>query len=128
MKQVVPSTIDGKLTSHFSEAIRVGDLIFVAGQVAADDELNIVGRGDVVRQAGFIFERMQRILKEVGGTLENIVWIQFFVRNMEDRVKITPVRKKFFGDYRPASTLVEVSKLALEDALLEVNAIAMLEK
>jgi 2-iminobutanoate/2-iminopropanoate deaminase len=128
MKQVVASNIEGKLTSHFSDAIRVGNLIFLAGQVAADDELNIVGKGDVVTQASFIFERMQQILNKTGGTLENIVWIQLFVRNMEDRVKITPARKKFFGEHRPASTLVEVSKLALEDALLEVNAIAIVEE
>lgn len=128
MKKVIRSSIDEKITSHYSDAVRVGNLIFLAGQIAVDDNLNVIGKGDVAAQARYIFDRMQKILKETGGSLEDVVWVQFFVRNMEDRVKITPARKEFFGENRPASTLVEVSKLVFEDALVEVNAIAVLEK
>src|SRR2546426_8141882 len=115
MRKVIASPIEGKLTSHYSDAIRADNLVFLAGQVAVDDDLNVVGKGDVVAQASYVFDRMRRILEEAGGTLRDVVWIQLFVRNMEDRVKITPVRKEFFGEHRPASTLVEVNKLAFED-------------
>jgi 2-iminobutanoate/2-iminopropanoate deaminase len=113
----------GPKLPHYAQAVAHGDLLFVSGLLAVDREQRIVGAGDVVAQAAKIFESMRSILEHVGASPAEVLKVTIFLTDMEDRPKITPLRQQFFSPGRPASTLVEVSALAVPDALIEIEAV-----
>jgi 2-iminobutanoate/2-iminopropanoate deaminase len=113
--------------SHYTDAVRFGNLLFISGMVALDAAGNIVAEGDVVGQAEHIFDSIGRILEQAGGSYANILRVTVYLLDVADRTRINPVRQKFFGGVRPASTLIGVRQLALPGLLIEVEAIAGLE-
>jgi 2-iminobutanoate/2-iminopropanoate deaminase len=112
--------------SHYADAVRFGDLVYLSGIVAMDERGNVVGEGDPVAQAEKIFENMRLVLDAVGATPADVLKVTVFMRDVADRPRINPVRQRFFGRHRPASTLVEVSRLIHDDLLLEIEAVAAL--
>ena len=110
--------------SHYTDAVRFGNLLFISGMVGVDAQGRVVGRGDVVAQARATFDNMKRILEAEGASFADVLKVTVYLRNVEDRARINPVRAEFFGDARPASTLVEVSKLVAPELLIEVEAVA----
>ena len=112
--------------SHYTDAVRAGDLLFVSGVVAVDSEGRLVGGDDVVAQARHVFESMRTVLGAAGCGFADVVKVTIFLTDVDDRPRINPVRQEVFGAARPASTLVEVSRLAVEGAKIEVEAIAAL--
>jgi 2-iminobutanoate/2-iminopropanoate deaminase len=111
--------------SHYTDAVRAGDLLFISGCVALDEHGNVVGEGDVVAQARQVFANIGRALTAAGASFADVVKVTLFLIDIDDRARINPVRQEFFGDARPASTLVEVSALVLPELLLEVEAVAV---
>ncbi len=111
--------------SHYTDAVRAGDLLFVSGCVPVDGEGRLVGGDDVVAQARQVFANVGSILEAGGATFADVVKVTVYVTDIADRVRINPVRQELFGDARPASTLVEVSALAIPGAKLEVEAVAL---
>ncbi len=109
--------------SHYTDAVRAGGLLFISGLVPVDEEGKIVGE-DVAEQTRQIFRNMELVLKAAGCGFEDVVKVTHFLLNVDDRPAINPVRMEFFGEARPASTLVEVSALAVPGALLEIEAVA----
>jgi 2-iminobutanoate/2-iminopropanoate deaminase len=109
--------------SHYTDAVRAGGLLFVSGLVPVDAEGKLVG-DDVAEQTRQIFRNMELVLKAGGCGFEDVVKVTSFLLNVDDRPAINPVRMEFFGETRPASTLVEVSALAVPGALLEIEAVA----
>ncbi len=114
----------GPLISHYTDAVRFGDLLFISGIVAFDGDGNVVGEDDVVAQARQVFDNMGRILAEVGCGFEDVLTVTVFMTDINDRPKINPVREEVFGDARPASTLIEISKMVYPELMVEVNAVA----
>jgi 2-iminobutanoate/2-iminopropanoate deaminase len=112
--------------SHYTDAVRAGDLLFVSGVVPVDAEGRLVGGDDVAEQARAVFEGLRRVLAAAGAGPQDVVKVTVFLTDVDDRPTINPVRQEFFGDTRPASTLVEVSRLAIPGARLEVEAVAVL--
>ena len=112
--------------SHYTDAVRVGDLLFVSGCVAVDESGTVVGIGDVVAQARQVFTNIGLILAAAGAGFGDIAKVTIFLTNVDDRARINPVREEFFGEARPASTLVEVSRLVMPEFLIEVEAVARL--
>lgn len=112
--------------SHYTDAVRAGDLLFVSGSVALDADGQLVGAGDVVAQARQVFENIGLCLAAAGASFADVVKVTTFLTDIEDRGRINPVRQEFFGDARPASTLVEVSALVLPEFLIEVEAVALI--
>jgi reactive intermediate/imine deaminase len=112
--------------SHYTDAVRAGDLLFVSGVVPVDGDGRLVGAGDVVEQARQVFRNIDAVLAAAGGTMRDVVKVTVYLVDVADRVRINPVRQEVFGDVRPASTLVEVSALAVPGALLEIEAVAVL--
>ena len=112
--------------SHYTDAVKAGGLLFVSGIVPIDVDGNLVGEGDVAEQARQVFRNMDLCLKAAGCGFADVVKVSHFLLDVNDRAKINPVRIEFFGDARPASTLVEVSALVVPGALLEIEAIAAL--
>ena len=112
--------------SHYTDAVRVGDLLFVSGCVAVDESGTVVGIGDVVAQARQVFTNIGLVLAAAGAGFGDIAKVTIFLTNVDDRARINPVREEFFGEARPASTLVEVSRLVMPEFLIEVEAVARL--
>jgi 2-iminobutanoate/2-iminopropanoate deaminase len=113
--------------SHYTDAVRFGNLLFISGMVALDGENNVVAPGDVVGQAEYIFGSIGKLLEQAGGSFANVLRVTVYLLDVADRTRINPVRQKFFGATRPASTLIGVRGLALPGLLMEVEAIAGLE-
>ena len=111
--------------SHYADAVRAGDLLFVSGVVPVDADGRLVGGEDVVAQAQAVFENIRRVLAAAGAGPPDVVKVTVFLTDVADRPRINPVRQAFFGETRPASTLVEVSRLAIPGAKLEVEAVAL---
>jgi len=112
--------------SHYTDAVRAGDLLFVSGIVPVDAAGALVGADDVAAQAEHVFALLGRVLAAAGGRPADVVKVTVFVVDIEDRPRINPARQAFFGEARPASTLVEVSRLVVPGARLEVEAVAVL--
>ena len=112
--------------SHYTDAVRAGNLLFVSGCVALDSEGRLVGEGDVVAQARQVFANIGLCLSAAGASFGDVVKVTTFLTDISDRGRINPVRQEFFGDARPASTLVEVSALVLPEFLIEAEAVAVL--
>ena len=110
--------------SHYTDAVRAGDLVFVSGIVPVDGDGNLVCGDDVVAQARKVFENMGDVLAAAGCTFADVAKVTVFLTDVDDRPKINPVRQEVFGAARPASTLVEISRLAIPGAKIEVEAVA----
>lgn len=110
--------------SHYTDAVRADGLLFVSGIVPVDASGAVVG-DDVVAQAEQVFALLGRVLGAAGAGPADVAKVTVFLLDKEDRVRINPVRERFFGATRPASTLVEVSGLAVPGARLEVEAVAL---
>ena len=112
--------------SHYTDAVRAGDLLFVSGFVPVDGDGRLVGGDDVVAQARQVFANLAAVLAAAGATFADVVKVTVYLTDIEDRARINPVRQEVFRDTRPASTLVEVSALATPGARVEIDAVAFL--
>lgn len=109
--------------SHYCDAVSFGNILFVSGVAPLDADQNVIGGGDVVAQAESVFETMDKILRAAGATFNDVLKVTVFLTDADDRPLINPVRKKYFGNAKPASTLIEVSRLAIPGMKVEVEAI-----
>jgi 2-iminobutanoate/2-iminopropanoate deaminase len=112
--------------SHYTDAVVAGELLFVSGLIAVDRQGALVGADDVAAQTRQVFENLRAVLDEVGCRVEDVVKVTVYLTDVDDRPKINPVRQEVFGDARPASTLVEVSRLAVPGAKVEIAAVALI--
>jgi 2-iminobutanoate/2-iminopropanoate deaminase len=112
--------------SHYTDAVRAGDLLFVSGFVPVDGEGHLVGGDDVVAQARQVLANLGAVLATPGATFADVVKVTIYLTDIADRARINPVRQEIFGEARPASTLVEVSALAVPGAKLEIEAVALI--
>src|SRR5262249_29512062 len=110
--------------SHYTDAVRVGDILFVSGCVPVDESGNLVGGDDVVEQTRQVFRNIGKILDAAGASFADIAKVTVYLTDVDDRARINPVRQEVFGAARPASTLVEISRLAVPGAKIEVEAVA----
>ena len=114
--------------SHYTDAVRLGDLLFLSGVIAVDGDGRLVGGDDVVEQTRQVFRNMRDVLAAAGATFADVAKVTVYLTDVDDRASINPVRQEAFGDARPASTLVEVSALALPGAKVEIEAVAALNR
>jgi 2-iminobutanoate/2-iminopropanoate deaminase len=113
--------------SHYAHAVRAdGPMLFVSGVVPVDEQGQLVGGDDIVLQARAVFRNLGAVLAAGGATFADIVKVSVFLTDVDDRPLINPVRQEAFGAARPASTLVEVRRLAVPGAKIEVEAVAVL--
>jgi reactive intermediate/imine deaminase len=111
--------------SHYTDAVRAGDLLFVSGCVPVDGDGNLVP-GDVVAQTRQVFANVGAVLEAAGAGFGDVVKVTVFLTDVDDRRAVNTVREEVFGGTRPASTLVEVSRLAVPGARIEVEAVAVI--
>ena len=109
--------------SHYTDAVEASGFLYISGMLPVNADGELVGTGDVIRQSEQVLDNVGAPL---GATFGDVVRVAVYVRDMADRELINTVRRRYFGDARPASTLVEVSALANPDALVEIEAVALL--
>jgi reactive intermediate/imine deaminase len=109
--------------SHYTDAVEANGLLFVSGCVAVDVDGRVVGE-DVVAQTRQVFANVAAVLDAAGAGFADVVKVTVYLLDIDDRPRINAVRQEVFGDARPASTLVEVSRLAVPGARVEIDAIA----
>jgi reactive intermediate/imine deaminase len=112
---------------HYSHGIvTTGRLLFVAGQVALDQEGNLVGEGDAAAQARQVLTNLKSVVEEAGGRMDDVARTTLYLTRLEDRGPVAEVRKEFFPAPAPANTLLVVASLAAPEFLVEIDAIVAL--
>ncbi len=102
---------------------------YISGQVAMDDSGNIVGEGDMGAQARQVFENLHTALRSVGASFKDVVKLTYFIVDMSQMQTVREARDQYIQpEYLPASTAVEVRRLAREEFLLEIEAVAVFGK
>lgn len=114
--------------SHYTDAVRHGDLLFVSGVAPLDAAGKLVGGEDAAAQTRQIFRNMAKILAAAGAGFEDVLRVTVYLTDVADRAKINPVRQEFFGKTRPASTLIGVAALAVPGMKVEIEAVAGLRR
>jgi enamine deaminase RidA (YjgF/YER057c/UK114 family) len=113
----------------YSQGIKVTGaqtILFLAGQVSYDKDGTPKHKGDFKAQARECFECLKRLVEAGGGTVKNIVKINTYVTDIANRSLYREARKECFGDHEPASTMVQISSLAVPEYLIEIEAIAVI--
>ena len=113
----------------FSNGVKVsgGDMFFISGQIAFDENMQLVGKGDMGGQTRQVLKNIGAALKKAGGSFADIVRVTVYVRDISRFREIHDARLEFFHlDHLPASTMVEISKFVHEDALIEIEATAVI--
>jgi 2-iminobutanoate/2-iminopropanoate deaminase len=111
----------------WSQCTRRGNLLFVSGQVALDSTGEVVGKGNFEMQAKQALDNLIAMLEAGGGTSEDLMMITVFLTDMQNRPTFAKVRDAYFRANPPASTLVEIRRLVMDDLLIEINGIAVVE-
>jgi len=109
----------------YSRVVKVDNHIFVTGTVAVDDEGEIIG-DNAFEQADFIISKIEVYLNKVNAKLKDVVRTRIFVTNIDDWKEIGKAHHKYFGEIKPATTMVEVSRLIDKNLLLEIEADAII--
>ena len=110
----------------WSNCLRIGNQVFIAGMTARSSEFDSIDGAGVYAQARIIFTKIKYLIEAAGGTMANIVKVNIFVTNIDQRQEVWRARREFFTGNFPVSTLVEVSALALPEMEVEVEAVAVL--
>lgn len=129
MKEQISSPKLAKPNGHFSQATAIeaqGKLVFISGMTARTADGSVAGIGNVEVQTRQVCENLKAAVEAAGGTLDDIVRVDVYVRNIEHFPVIHKVRAEYFKAPVPASTMVEVSKMVNAEYLIEISAIAVL--
>ncbi len=115
--------------THVVKVTGLGSFIFVAGQVALDSRRNVVGKGDIEKQLRQVFANLKTALTSAGATFSDVVKMNTYMVDIEGGIDAyRKIRTEFLGGAKPpASTLVEVKRLASTDLLVEIEAVVAIE-
>jgi enamine deaminase RidA (YjgF/YER057c/UK114 family) len=127
-KQQIISEKLSRPSGHFSHATVAeakGRIVFLSGMTARQADGTMAGIGDIEAQTRQVCENLKAAVEAAGGTMADICRVDVFIRNMEHFEQIHKVRRQYFPPPAPASTMVEVCKMTSPEALIEINAIAV---
>jgi reactive intermediate/imine deaminase len=125
IKRTNPSTIAAPTGyTHVVEVTGPTKMVYIAGQVALDKDGKMVGAGDMKAQAEQVFKNLEAALAAAGAKFTDVVKMNTFITDMDKAPAVREVRARYFGETTPASTLVQVVKLARPELMLEIEVIA----
>ncbi|AEH24885.1 RidA family protein [Pyrococcus yayanosii] len=127
MKEVIFTKKAPKPIGPYSQAVKVGSFLFISGQIPIDPETGKLVKGDIKAQTRRVLENIRAIVEAAGGSLEDIVKVTVYLRDLDDFQAMNEVYAEFFSSSKPARAVVEVSRLP-KDVAIEVEAIAYLGK
>jgi len=130
IKLLNPAGLANLKTFSQVATVRGGTTVYISGQVAWDEKVQIVGKGDLKAQTEKVFENMKIALQAAGATFDNVVKLTTYVVNLkpEDRVAISEIRGRYINAAKvPASTMVGVPSLVMPELLIEVEAVAVVD-
>lgn len=110
----------------YSRAVKIGNIIEVAGTTAIDDEGSVVGANDPYKQTRFIFEKIEKALVSAGASLGDVVRTRMFVTDISKWEEIGRAHGEFFREIKPAASMIEVKGLINPELLVEIEATAIL--
>ena len=111
----------------YSRAIKVGSRVMVTGTTSVDESGEIVGVGNAYEQTKYIFQKIEKYLKDAGSSLEKVVWNRMFVTDISRWEEIGRAHAEFFKDIKPCATMVEVKGFIHPDMLIEIETEAVAE-
>ena len=109
----------------YSRAVRVGNIIEVAGTTAVDTEGQVVGAGDISKQTDYIFNKIRNALNDAGSKMSDVIRTRMYLTDINGWETVARVHGDIFSDIKPVSTLVEVSGLIDEELLIEIEVSAV---
>ncbi len=122
----VPGNSPWESVIGFLRAVRAGGRVYVSGTTATGDDGAIVGKGDAYAQASQAMRNVEAALGQAGASLADVVRTRIYVADIADWEAVARAHREAFGSVRPAATLVEISRLADPDALVEIEADAVI--
>ncbi len=111
----------------YSRAVKVGRCIYVSGTTATDEQGNIVGGSDAYTQTKQALDNVRKALAQLGGGVEDVVRTRMYVANIDYWEHVGRAHGEMFGEIRPATSMVEVSRLIAPEILVEIEADAVIE-
>ncbi|MFC5277926.1 RidA family protein [Halorubrum rubrum] len=121
----VSSGTEWESTVGYSRAIRVGSHVHVSGTTATDDDGDVVGEGDPYEQTRRAIRNVEDALREAGASLEDVVRTRMFVTDVDEWEAVGEAHGEAFGNVRPTTSMVEVSRLIDPEMLVEIEAVAI---
>ena len=109
----------------YSRAVQAGNVIEISGTTASDGD-KIIGKGDLNAQTVFILEKIKKVLEQAGSRIEDVIRTRMFVTDITEWEKAARAHSQFFKDIKPATTMVQVSKLINDELLIEIEATAII--
>ena len=109
----------------YSRAVQVGNQLEVTGTVAVDEHGNLVGKDDFFKQTEFVIRKIEKVMKQAGFTLYDVVRTRIFVTDIKHWEEVGKAHHQFFGTIKPATTMVEVKALIAPEYLVEIEVTAI---
>ncbi len=119
-RQNVSSGTPWEEINAYSRVVKVGQWVYVSGTTAADESGTIQHLGNMYGQAAYILRKIEKALQSVGANLADVVRTTVYLTDMDQFAQAAKAHKEFFDPVRPANTLVEVSRLATPEMLIEI--------
>ncbi len=125
-KQLITSGTKWEDIVGYSRAVRIGNIVEVAGTTAMDGD-QLIGKGDIYAQSKFIFQKIEKALQQAGASMTDVVRTRMYVTDISRWEEVGKAHGEFFKTIKPASTMVEVSGLVNPDMLVEIEVTAVVE-
>jgi enamine deaminase RidA (YjgF/YER057c/UK114 family) len=125
-KQLISSGTTWERQFGYSRAIRINNMVFVAGTTAVDETGKIIGLNDPYRQAVFIYKKIDKALHEAGSSLKDVVRVRTFITDIARWKEVAKAQGEVFAEIRPAATLVQVAALVEKELLAEIEVDAII--
>jgi enamine deaminase RidA (YjgF/YER057c/UK114 family) len=125
-RTLISSGAPWETTVGYSRAVRVGNMVFVAGTTAVDGD-TVIAPGNAYEQTKYALAKIGRALHEAGADFQHVVRTRMYVTNIADWEEVGRAHGEVFGDIRPAATMVEVKSLINKDLVVEIEVDAVIE-